>query len=290
MEGKVNNVLISQKGDAFEGMQYTAQVADRLRLLSLNLVRVVPKDFESALRRAEGSARVEQAQRLSRVLLERVPILTLARPTPGEEKTSSFGSVPLSSGARAATAAGVEAGLEALGGADRGTVPAALVQRVVERVRGLAADLPAEAGPAIRDHGDLHLGQTVIGPDGWVVLDFEGEPARPLADRRARHSPMRDVAGLLRSLSYAAETVRRAGASRITDGWEPAARAAVLDGYLGTVDPSLLAPSSTTVLDLLALFELEKAVYEVGYELAHRPDWVSLPLAGLARTLGGVSP
>lgn len=101
---------------------------------------------------------------------------------------------------------------------------------------------------------------------------------------------MRDVAGLLRSLSYAAETVRRSGASRITDGWEPAARAAVLDGYLGTVDPSLLAPSSTTVLDLLALFELEKAVYEVGYELAHRPDWVSLPLAGLARTLGGVSP
>lgn len=214
----------------------------------------------------------------------------LARPTPGKETTSSFGIVPLSSGAVAATAAGVEAGLEALGGADRGTVPAALVQRVVERVRGLAADLPAEAGPAIRDHGDLHLGQTVIGPDGWVVLDFEGEPARPLADRRARHSPMRDVAGLLRSLSYAAETVRRAGASRITDGWEPAARAAVLDGYLGTVDPSLLAPSSTTVLDLLALFELEKAVYEVGYELAHRPDWVSLPLAGLARTLGGVSP
>lgn len=211
----------------------------------------------------------------------------LARVTPGMEKTSSFGVIPLSPGAVAATATGVATALA--GHADHAALPPALVQRVVERVRDLAAELPAEAGPAIRDHGDLHLGQTVIGPDGWVVLDFEGEPARPLADRRARHSPLRDVAGLLRSLSYAAETVRRAGTSRLTEGWEPAARAAVLDGYLGTVDPSLLAPSSTTVLDLLALFELEKAVYEVGYELAHRPDWVSLPLAGLARALGGVT-
>lgn len=211
----------------------------------------------------------------------------LARVTPGSEKTSSFGVIPLGPGAVAATATGVETALA--GQADHDALPPVLVQAVVERVRGLAADLPAETGPAIRDHGDLHLGQTVVGPDGWVVLDFEGEPARPLAERRERHSPLRDVAGLLRSLSYAAETVRRAGTSRLTEGWEAAARAAVLDGYLGTVDPSLLAPSSTTVLDLLALFELEKAVYEVGYELAHRPDWVGLPLAGLARAIGGVT-
>ncbi len=161
------------------------------------------------------------------------------------------------------------------------TAPAAA--RLTERVQLLASDLARhDLGAAIRSHGDLHLGQTVVGADGWVILDFEGEPARPLEERRRRQSPLRDVAGLLRSLSYAAETVRRSG-SPVAEGWEPGARAAVLDGYLTHVDPTLLPSSAATTRQLIALFELEKAVYEVGYELAHRPDWVSLPLTALER-------
>lgn len=161
--------------------------------------------------------------------------------------------------------------------------PAAV--RIRERIEALAAQLdPTDLGAAIRSHGDLHLGQTVVGAHGWVVLDFEGEPARPLAERRRHQSPLRDVAGLLRSLSYAAETVRRSGATAVPDGWEPAARAAVLDGYLATVDPGLLPATAATTRRLLTLFEVEKAVYEVGYELAHRPDWVVLPLSALERS------
>lgn len=140
-------------------------------------------------------------------------------------------------------------------------------------------------GAAIRHHGDLHLGQVVLGPDGWVILDFEGEPARPLAERRRRHSPLRDVAGLLRSLAYAVEAHRRADGPPLAGGWEAAARAAVLDGYLATVRPDLLPATSAATVALLRLFELEKAVYEIGYELAHRPDWVGVPVAGLRRLL-----
>lgn len=161
-------------------------------------------------------------------------------------------------------------------------VPPTVVSRVKAAIDRLAADLGHDLGPAIRTHGDLHLGQTVVGAEGWVILDFEGEPDRPIADRRRLQSPLRDVAGLLRSLSYAAETVRRSG-TPVTEGWEPAARAAVLDGYLATAEPDLLPGSASRTRALLALFELEKAVYEIGYERAHRPDWLPVPLAALER-------
>lgn len=154
----------------------------------------------------------------------------------------------------------------------------------------LAAALPAELGAAIRHHGDLHLGQVVLGPDGWVILDFEGEPARPMAERRLRHSPLRDVAGMLRSFAYAAATHRRSQGTRLSPGWEPAARAAFLDGYLATVDPALLPPTATATATLLELFELEKVVYEIGYERSHRPDWVPVPVDGLHRILREANP
>ncbi|MCB0972077.1 MAG: phosphotransferase, partial [Acidimicrobiales bacterium] len=139
----------------------------------------------------------------------------------------------------------------------------------------------ADTGAAIRTHGDLHLGQTMVGPDGWVIFDFEGEPARPLADRAERRSPLRDVAGLLRSVGYARATHERDGGRPVGPGWEAAARAALLDGYLATVDPALLPTSAAAVHRLLTLHELEKLAYEVAYERAHRPDWEAIPLGGL---------
>ena len=154
-------------------------------------------------------------------------------------------------------------------------------EQVAVLARRLAGQVRDDLGAAIRHHGDLHLGQTVVGAEGWVILDFEGEPARPLAERRLRHSPLRDVAGMLRSLAYAVSTHQRAGGRRLSPGWEPAARAALLDGYLAAIDPALVPASAVATRRLLTLFELEKVVYEIGYEVAHRPDWVGLPVAGL---------
>lgn len=160
----------------------------------------------------------------------------------------------------------------------------ARIETAADAVRTAATD--GDAGAAIRHHGDLHLGQVVWGDQGWVVLDFEGEPGRPLHERRARHSPLRDVAGMLRSLSYAVATLRRTGGNGLSDGWEPAARAAFLDGYLRQMPPTLLPTSPLTTRALVALLELEKAVYEVGYERSHRPDWVDIPLGHLREMTG----
>ena len=148
----------------------------------------------------------------------------------------------------------------------------------------------ADAGAAIRTHGDLHLGQTMVGADGWVIFDFEGEPSRPLAERGGRTSPLRDVAGLLRSLAYVRATHELDGNRPVSAGWEAAARAAVLDGYLATIDPALLPTSAASTRHLLTLFELEKLAYEVAYERAHRPDWEVVPRSGLDALVARVSP
>src|SRR5690606_18912332 len=94
-----------------------------------------------------------------------------------------------------------------------------------------------DAGRAQRLHGDLHLGQLLVGPDGWTIIDWEGEPSRSIEDRRLHQPALRDLAGLLRSLSYAAATVQRTISPRPLDGWLAAARSALLDGYLSAVDP-----------------------------------------------------
>jgi trehalose synthase-fused probable maltokinase len=140
-------------------------------------------------------------------------------------------------------------------------------------------------GRAIRHHGDLHLGQTLLGDDGWVVLDFEGEPARPLLERRRKRSPLRDVAGMLRSFAYAASAAELQRGVPAPAGWEDEARAAFLAGYHETVDATLLPPGEAATQQLLSIFELEKAVYELRYELDHRPDWVRIPVAGIVRLL-----
>jgi trehalose synthase-fused probable maltokinase len=141
-------------------------------------------------------------------------------------------------------------------------------------------------GKVIRTHGDLHLGQTMLTPDrGWAILDFEGEPARSLPERRLKRSPLRDVAGMLRSFSYAAAGSSILRGVAAPEDWEDRAREAYLEGYRETVDPSLLPPGQQATEQLLTVFELEKVVYELRYELNNRPDWVAIPVAGIVRLL-----
>jgi len=140
-------------------------------------------------------------------------------------------------------------------------------------------------GRVIRTHGDLHLGQTLLSDRGWVILDFEGEPARSLPERRLKRSPLRDVAGMLRSFSYAVAGSRLLRGVEPPEGWEQRARERFLGGYFERVDATLLPPGQQPTAQLLAVFELEKAVYELRYELNNRPDWVSIPVAGIVRLL-----
>ena len=140
-------------------------------------------------------------------------------------------------------------------------------------------------GRLIRHHGDYHLGQTMLGDKGWTILDFEGEPARSLLDRRRKRSPLRDVAGMLRSFAYAASAAELLRGAPAPAGWEEQAREGFLEAYLETVDQSLLPAGRPATDKLLAIFELEKAVYELRYELNNRPGWVPIPVAGIARLL-----
>ena len=155
---------------------------------------------------------------------------------------------------------------------------------VREQLRGLTH--AGSVGKVIRHHGDFHLGQALWSADGWVILDFEGEPARTVVERRQKRSPLRDVAGMLRSFAYAASASSLERGVDPPAGWEERARDAFLDGYLSAVDPGLI-PSGPSLERLLSVFELEKAVYELRYELDNRPGWVRIPVAGILRLLEG---
>jgi maltokinase len=140
-------------------------------------------------------------------------------------------------------------------------------------------------GRVIRHHGDYHLGQALWDGNDWIVLDFEGEPARSLPERRRKRSPLRDVAGMLRSFAYAATAYELHSGSPSPEGWEERVRREFLEGYFSTVERSLVPPSEEGRNRLLAVFELEKAVYELRYELNNRPDWVRIPVGGISRLL-----
>jgi maltokinase len=142
-------------------------------------------------------------------------------------------------------------------------------------------------GRAIRTHGDYHLGQTLHRPGAgdWIIIDFEGEPARPLFERRQKRSPLRDVAGMLRSLAYATSASQIMRGIPAPGKFEEQARRTFLENYFSTIDASLLPAGDAAIWNALAIFELEKAIYELQYELDNRPDWLPIPVAGIARLL-----
>ena len=140
-------------------------------------------------------------------------------------------------------------------------------------------------GRVIRTHGDYHLGQTLHTPRGWVIIDFEGEPARPLHERRQKRSPLRDVASMLRSFAYTTSAVEILRGEQAPEGFEQRARERFLERYFEHVDATLLPTGEAQITTLLSIFELEKAIYELQYELDNRPDWVTIPVAGIRRLL-----
>jgi maltose alpha-D-glucosyltransferase/alpha-amylase len=154
-------------------------------------------------------------------------------------------------------------------------------------------------GMRIRCHGDYHLGQVLYTGKDFVIIDFEGEPARPVFERRMKNSPLRDVAGMLRSFHYASHSALLA---RVRQGtamsehdleawaryWRTFVWAAFLKSYFRTAAPGSFLPKGSEELKLLLdVYLLEKAVYELGYELNNRPSWVRIPLQGILDTLAG---
>jgi maltose alpha-D-glucosyltransferase/alpha-amylase len=161
------------------------------------------------------------------------------------------------------------------------------------RARAIASATASDSGQRIRIHGDYHLGQVLRSRGDYVILDFEGEPARTLAERRAKQSPLKDVAGMLRSFSYAAYAGLNAFAQRRPDDaknlepwarlWQNAVSTAFLRAYRLSIDatnPNLIPRPAQAQLFLNA-YLLEKALYELLYELDNRPAWVRIPLAGI---------
>jgi predicted trehalose synthase len=180
---------------------------------------------------------------------------------------------------------------------DAGPV-AAMVTQMLDRLRESAGQVPDLAAreadlaaiirraaqvqwPALqRIHGDYHLGQVLSSPTrGWILLDFEGEPLRPLAQRVRPDCPVRDVAGMLRSLDYVGGAVRQETGTDVSD-WVADARGAFLAGYTRAAG---IDPQDLSFRILLAAFEADKAAYEVRYEISNRPDWVGIPLGALDR-------
>jgi maltose alpha-D-glucosyltransferase/alpha-amylase len=198
------------------------------------------------------------------------------------------------------------ANMETVPAADRERANAVLALRdqIKSRIEACTKALPP--GVKIRIHGDYHLGQVLVTRNDFVIIDFEGEPGNSLEQRRAKHSPLRDVAGMMRSFGYVQQSALRsvahneAEAARLAPlarAWELEVRAAFLSAYDGAAGDAAArgaAGRGAALYDalqpgqgLLGLFELEKALYELRYELGNRPSWVGIPLQGILDWSGG---
>ncbi|HTC37739.1 MAG TPA: putative maltokinase, partial [Steroidobacteraceae bacterium] len=182
------------------------------------------------------------------------------------------------------------ANVDTVPAADRERANAVLAQReqIMKRIEACTAATPP--GKKIRIHGDYHLGQVLVTRNDFVIIDFEGEPGHSLEQRRAKHSPLRDVAGMMRSFSYVQHSALRSVANNeaeaarlapLARGWETQARTAFLSAYDGAARAAAAYESLQPGQGLLGLFELEKALYELRYEIGNRPTWVGIPLQGI---------
>jgi len=186
-------------------------------------------------------------------------------------------------------------GIGTLNDASRAQADAVLAERALllgkfDDVRGVS-----DAGLRIRVHGDYHLGQVLRVEEDFVILDFEGEPARPIAERRAKQSPLKDVAGMMRSYSYAAYAALFAFTMHAPDDyaalepwadtWQHWAAGTFLTGYRATIGDVPIIPRNAAWNTLLRAFMLDKAMYELAYELNNRPEWVRIPLTGIRKLL-----
>jgi trehalose synthase-fused probable maltokinase len=269
-------------GDAAEGW------SEVLRHVNLLFDEVHPEDAREDIstlteeRNAEILERLEQLGDITASLH-----VMLSR----EEAGFDFTPEPITAGDISSWAGGVRDSLRALllRGADELTE---LQDRIGARIAEFS-ELDGDVGTKTRVHGDYHLGQVLLVTRDWLIIDFEGEPARPLEERRTKQPPLRDVAGMLRSFSYASlvPLMERGNSDPEVLGpwaeeWEKLAREAFLSGYLRTAHEGRFLPADRDVLmTMLNFFELEKAIYEVGYERGHRPHWVSIPLQGVKRLI-----
>src|SRR6185295_6765654 len=182
--------------------------------------------------------------------------------------------------------------------ATRPIADAVLAERtsLLKRFDELAA--ARQAGLRIRVHGDYHLGQVLRTEEDFVILDFEGEPSRTIAERRAKQSPLKDVAAMARSYSYAAYAAlfaytvntpdEYATLEPWADTWQRWTADAFLSGYLSAAGDSPIVPHGAAWPALLSAFALDKALYELSYELNNRPDWVRIPLIGIRKLAAGL--
>lgn len=171
---------------------------------------------------------------------------------------------------------------------------AAMAPEIEARLENAA--VLVDAGSKTRIHGDFHLGQVLHEPRKWLILDFEGEPARTLEERRAKQSPLKDVAGMLRSFSYAAYAALFDASTPDSEEWnalepwalewELLARSHFAQAYMSRSHEGNFLPTEREVLlALLDIFEIDKALYEIKYERSHRPDWLRIPLRGLKQII-----
>jgi maltose alpha-D-glucosyltransferase/alpha-amylase len=171
-----------------------------------------------------------------------------------------------------------------------------LASRAAIAARLMAPTALSNAGERIRVHGDYHLGQVLWAEEDFQILDFEGEPARPLHERRTKQSALKDVAGMLRSYSYAAaaglqhfllsHASDRGQLRQWAHAWYLWSSGAFLRAYVETTRGATFVPQDRGALEtLLQAFVVEKALYEIRYELNHRPDWLRIPIGGIVELL-----